>query len=261
MTLEQAELYHCHHQEYTEDIPLWLALAEKYGDPILELGCGTGRVLLRLAEAGHRVWGLDRDEKMLAVLRAQAEAPDLPENTLILGDMAHFQAPMAFSLIILPCNTYSTLTGEERTSTLEAVNLHLSPGGAFATSVPNPERLALLPEEGEAEVETTFTHPHSGNPVQVSSAWSREEDEVVVRWHYDHLFSDGQVLRTTTETRHFPTAMKEYLGEFLQRGWNVKTYGDFTFTPYDRDSTYLILVGTKASGRLADWEGEDNLQI
>lgn len=247
MALEQAEFYHYHHQEYTEDIPFWLALAEKYGDPILELGCGTGRVLLRLAEAGHQVWGLDQDEKMLTVLRTQTTAVDLPDNTLILGDMTHFEVPMTFSLIILPCNTYSTLSSEERISTLETVNLHLSPGGAFATSVPNPARLALLPEEGEPEVESTFTHPHSGNPVQVSSAWSRAGDEVVVRWHYDHLFSNGQVLRTTTETHHFLTEMKEYLSEFLQIGWNVKTYGNFEFTPYGNDSIYLILVGTKAA--------------
>jgi SAM-dependent methyltransferase len=248
MALEQAEFYHYHHQEYTEDMPFWLALAENYGDPILELGCGTGRVLLRLAEAGHPVWGLDQDGEMLAVLRTQAAAVDLPESALHQGDMTHFQLPMAFSLIILPCNTYSTLPSEERTSTLEAVNMHLSPGGVFATSVPNPGRLALLPEKGEPEVETTFTHPHSGNPVQVSSAWSRSGDEVVVRWHYDHLFSDGRVLRTTSEAHHCLTEMKEYLGEFLQMGWNVKTYGDFEFTPYDCDSIYLILVGTKAAG-------------
>jgi SAM-dependent methyltransferase len=248
MAFEQAEFYHRHHEEYEEDIPLWLALAEEYGDPILELGCGTGRVLFRLAEAGHSVWGLDYDGQMLEVLRAQAGAADFPESSIHQVDMTKFQLPMTFSLIILPCNTYSTLTYEERSCTLEAVNLHLSPGGAFAASIPNPERLAQIPEEAESEVETTFTHPNSGNPVQVSSAWCREGDEVLVRWHYDHLFPDGQVLRSTAETCHYLTDMKAYLGEFLHMGWDIKTYGDFDFRPYDCNSTYLILVGTKGGG-------------
>ena len=67
----------------------------------------------------------------------------------------------------------------------------------------------------------------------------------MVRWHYDHLFPDGQVLRSTAEVRHLLTEMKTYLGEFIQMGWNVKTYGDFEFKPYHPDSPYLILVGTK----------------
>jgi hypothetical protein len=148
-------------------------------------------------------------------------------------------------LIILPCNTYSTLNEDERLSTLEAVNLHLSPGGAFAVSMPNPERLFQIPDEAEPEVETSFMHPNSRNPVQVSSAWQRVGNEVMVSWHYDHLFPDGRVERSTTEARHFLTEMKVHLGEFLRMGWNVKTYGDFQFTPYDCDSAYLNLVGTK----------------
>jgi SAM-dependent methyltransferase len=245
MAFEQAAFYHYHHQDYQEDIPFWLALAEKYGDPILELGCGTGRVLFRLAEAGHLAWGLDHDEKMLEILRSQTEAVEFPEKALHQADMTHFQLSETFSLIILPCNTYSTLSDEERSSTLEAVNQHLSPGGAFAASMPNPERLAHIPEEAEPEIETTFTHPRSGNPVQVSSAWCRTGDAVSVRWHYDHLFPDGQVLRSTVEARHYLTGLKAYLGEFLQMRWDVKTYGDFDFTPYDSDSTYLVLVGMK----------------
>jgi SAM-dependent methyltransferase len=243
----QAQFYHRHHQEYQGDISFWLALAEKYGDPVLELGCGTGRVLLRLLKAGYSIWGLDHDADVLAVLSEQVAEEDHPEFVLHEGDMTGFQLSTEFPLIILPCNTYSTLNGDERVSTLEAVNLHLPPGGVLAVSMPNPERLAQLPVEVEPEVETSFEHPNSGNPVQVSSAWRRVGNEVVVNWHYDHLFPDGRVERSTTEARHFLTEMKVYLGEFLRMGWDIKTYGDFQFTPYNFDSAYLILVGTKSA--------------
>ncbi len=54
-----AEMYDLEHADYDEDIGLYLNFASVVGDPILELGCGTGRILAPLAEAGHRLIGLD----------------------------------------------------------------------------------------------------------------------------------------------------------------------------------------------------------
>ena len=67
---ELPELYDLEHAEFTEDVDLYLRLAEVVGDPILELGCGTGRVLAPLAAAGHRVTGIDRSRAMLDRARA-----------------------------------------------------------------------------------------------------------------------------------------------------------------------------------------------
>ena len=55
------QLYHAHHNRSLEDLPFWLELAAQAGDPILELGCGTGRVLIPLAQAGYHTIGLDND--------------------------------------------------------------------------------------------------------------------------------------------------------------------------------------------------------
>src|SRR6185312_377515 len=53
---------------YVEDLPLWRSLAAEYGDPVLDVGAGTGRVTLDLARAGYRVTALDRDAELLAEL-------------------------------------------------------------------------------------------------------------------------------------------------------------------------------------------------
>jgi hypothetical protein len=134
---------------------------------------------------------------------------------------------------------------EERLTTLGSVNGHLSSGGVFAASIPNPSWMAQLPLEAEPEVETIFEHPSSGNPVQVSSTWQRLGDQVVVSWHYDHLFPDGRVKRTSTKVHHFLAEVQEYVEEFESQGWKVATYGDFKFAVYDTGSVYLILVGVK----------------
>ncbi len=54
-------LFHLHHLKETEDIPFWFQLAEERGDPSLELGCGTGRLMIPLKQAGHQIVGLDID--------------------------------------------------------------------------------------------------------------------------------------------------------------------------------------------------------
>lgn len=240
-----ADYYHRHHILYSEDIPFWLELAKEQGGPILELGCGTGRVLLKLVEAGYSVWGIDHDRNMLAVLKEQITGEEPHDPALRQVNITNFQLSVQFPLILLPCNTYSTFMKEERLATLGVVNSHLLPGGVFAASIPNPSWMAQLPLEAEPEVETSFEHPRSGNPVQVSSAWQRVGDEVVVSWHYDHLFLNGRVKRNSTETHHYLTDTQEYLEEFKNQGWKVITYGDFNFTAYDFDSFFLILVGRK----------------
>src|SRR5919106_1509803 len=78
------------HAGFSDDIELYLRLAEVVGDPILELGCGTGRVLAPLAAAGHRVTGIDRSRAMLERARAtlQAQAGNLlPRVTISEGSM------------------------------------------------------------------------------------------------------------------------------------------------------------------------------
>src|SRR3712207_2002018 len=86
---ELPELYDLEHAEFTEDIDLYLRLAEVVGDPILELGCGTGRVLGPLAAAGHRVTGVDRSGAMLDRARSllSEHAGALSQRVTLIEDL------------------------------------------------------------------------------------------------------------------------------------------------------------------------------
>jgi SAM-dependent methyltransferase len=238
-------LYHAHHSLHTEDLPLWLDLARRQGDPILELGCGSGRVLLPLAQAGHRVYGLDNDPGMLVVLREQLTPALCPAVTVWIGDLCAFHLGMAFSLITLPCNTHSTLTAVQRQAALACVRRHLRPGGVFALSLPNPARLRRMPRRGEPEVEESFPHPLDGEPVQVSSAWERDDQYFTMRWHYDHLLPDGRVERLTAEVRHTLAPVKAYLQEIEAAGLQVsQVLGEFDGRAYAPSSDNLIIIAT-----------------
>jgi SAM-dependent methyltransferase len=238
-----AELYHAHHSRHSEDLPFWLKLAARQKGSILELGCGTGRVLIALARAGYSTFGLDQDADMLTLLLHQIDPAIAARSYIFQADMAAFHLARQFALIILPCNTLSLLPTETRRSTLARVRQHMSPGGLFAASLPNPAILTHLPRQAEAEIEEIFPHPQNGEPVQVSSTWQRSVDHFTISWHYDHLLPNGYVERLTAQACHTLLSVDSYAGELRQAGLGIESmYGDFDQSPYTENSPNLIIV-------------------
>jgi SAM-dependent methyltransferase len=241
-----AEMYQVQHQDYQDDLPFWLHLAAESSGQILELGCGTGRVLLALAEAGYTVMGIDYDPNMLAVLKEHIPTRSEGKIQMILGDFTTLAVKETFHLIILPCNTYSTLSAAARALTLDRVVAHLEPGGYFTVSLPNPVILAELSDPDQPETEMIFSHPQTGNPVQVSSDWETSRGDVKLRWFYDHLLPDGKVERLVTTVTQHKTTRETYQAEIFSVGLDITaTYGDFDFAPYHAESPYLIFVTQK----------------
>jgi hypothetical protein len=160
--------------------------------------------------------------------------------------MAAFCLSIQFPLIILPCNTLSTLAVEARMAALRNVRGHLQAGGLFAASLPNPGLLSTLPSQAEAEIEEVFTHPLSGNPVQVSSSWERTSHYFTVHWFYDHLLPDGQIERLPIEVRYAMVPVSGYLDELSSAGLRlVSSYGDFDRSAYTPESPSWIFIAER----------------
>ncbi len=118
---------------YVEDLPLWRMLASEYGDPVLDLGAGTGRVALDLARHGHRVTALDHDRELVRELAARAEGLEIET---VLADARDFELERRFSLCLVPMQTIQLLRGAaERAQLLACVRRHLGPGGALAVAI------------------------------------------------------------------------------------------------------------------------------
>ncbi len=243
--LERAWLYHAHHAPYREDIFFWLDLAAHCASPVLELGCGTGRVCRAMREAGVPVMGVDLAPEMLAVLREQ----DSPSARLPVfqGDARHLGlADAAFGLVIFPCNTFGTFDDESRSAVLEEIFRVLQPGGAFVVSIPNPLALMEMPARGDPEVEEQFAHPLNGLPVQVSSAWQRDERRFVQHWLYDTLLPDGSVRRQVWESAHYLLPPEIWVQTLDAHGLDViALYGDFAGNAFHPDADLLILHAEK----------------
>ena len=244
--LEDPELFHLHHLKETEDIKFWSSLADKEGGPILELGCGTGRILIPLVESGHDVTGLDLNFPALVYLKKSVNSGLIDRVKVFQSGMDQYHLERCFSLIFLGCNTLSTLSGPMRRRTYKSIYTHLVQGGVFAASFPNPAYLMDLPQQGEIEIEDTFTHPGSGNPIQIFSGWERTGFEVIFRWHYDQLLPEGQVLRNSVETKHMLTSLDEFIAEMkTEKLIPFQVLGDYLYSDYERDSPYAIILARK----------------
>lgn len=129
---------------YAEDLPLWRELAAEYGDPVLDIGAGTGRVTLDLARAGHRVTALDRDPELLGALAERASGRNFsmdavssqPLVTSVVADARDFDLPERYPLSIVPMQTIQLLGGPEgRAAFLGCALRHLRGGGALAIAI------------------------------------------------------------------------------------------------------------------------------
>ncbi len=128
---------------YAEDLPLWRSLAAEYGDPVLDVGAGTGRVALDLARAGYRVTALDRDPELLAALESRSgrnfSMEPVSSQSLVTtapADARDFDLGERFPLIIVPMQTIQLLDGPDgRRRFLAAARRHLLPGGALAIAI------------------------------------------------------------------------------------------------------------------------------
>jgi SAM-dependent methyltransferase len=240
-----ARLYHIHHSLHPDDLPFWLDLSRLSSGPVLELGCGTGRVLLPLAQAGSRVIGIELDPEMLAVLRSQLEPSLRQQVALIQADFTRFRLDARFGLILMPCNTFTTLDAPARRALLENVFAQLAYDGCFVFEMPNTNWLKTLPASSSPEPEEVFPHPEDGEPVQVSSSWRRSRGIFHLRWEYDHLLPDGRVERLSAQVAHHLIDVEACLDEIHQAGFHrLQLFGGFDRSPFEADSPEAIVLAS-----------------
>jgi SAM-dependent methyltransferase len=118
---------------YAQDLSLWRSLAAEHGDPVLDVGAGTGRIALDLARHGHEVVALDHDPALIAELARRAA--DL-SVTAVSGDARDFDLGRQFALCIVPMQTIQLLGGAAgRGAFLECARRHLQTGGLAAVAI------------------------------------------------------------------------------------------------------------------------------
>jgi len=123
---------------YSVDLPLWRELASEHPGPLLDIGCGSGRVALELAALGHEVTGVDSDPALVHALASRARERGLHVRAET-ADARSFDLGRRFALAIAPMQVVQLLGGERgRAQMLDTVRRHLDPSGVLAAALADP---------------------------------------------------------------------------------------------------------------------------
>src|SRR5947208_15801536 len=163
-----APFYDIEHQQFAEDLDMYRNFAELCSGPLLELACGSGRLLIPLARDGYAITGVDTSEKMLSRARERVQQANLTTNvTLVQQDMSALQLPRKFSLAFIALGSFAHLTSRKvQQQALAAVRAHLNTGGTFIVDISNSDARYMENLSGQllhqgtwrGEDGTLFTH-------------------------------------------------------------------------------------------------------
>lgn len=246
-----ARYYDLEHDEFEDDFGLYLGFAARAGSPLLELGCGTGRLLLPLAAAGFRVTGVDLSAVMLAKAGERlAAAPEAAARVnLVEADARDLSLGERYGLAFWAINSFMHLTTQaDQLRALARTREALRDSGLLILDLFSPEPQLLLEADGRLMHDATWPLPDNGGTVVKTSSRRLDAANQVldVTYFYDEFAPDGQVHRVAA-----PFAMR-YLHRFegqllLERaGFVVEAvYGGYELNPFDVYSQRMIFVARK----------------
>ncbi|KGE73617.1 class I SAM-dependent DNA methyltransferase [Spirochaeta lutea] len=244
-----AQLYDDQNSDVTEDLEFWAWAARSYGRPgypILELGSGSGRVSINLAELGYSTIGLDLSPHMIALAKkkiAQGLGSEAGTCEFHRADIRDFRLHTTFPLIIFPYNSLSHLvSNEDLDRCLQGVLQHLEPRGRFVFSVFLP-LLGLLTRDPQALYPLgTFRDSQEGVPVELFESMRYDPWNQInhITWYFFREGQDDPVIQHLQLRMFFPQDL-EYI--LRTNGFQVEhRFGDYSRGRIEKDSVVQALV-------------------
>ena len=161
------EIFDLLFEPFDFDLPFWLKITLEAHGPVLEAGCGTGRILLRLLEKGVDADGFDSSRPMIERFWTKARSAGWA-NRGVVADMREFSLPRRYSLVICAFNGFAHCeTTADQISALRSFHQHLEPGGALVLHMSYPGPKYWLEPDGEPVLEIEAKNPANGRMVQM----------------------------------------------------------------------------------------------
>jgi SAM-dependent methyltransferase len=244
-----ARYYDADDGAFADDVPFYCELARRTGGPILEAMCGSGRLLVPLAQAGYRVVGIDRSARMLALARDKLLAAGLIERAELLEADICTAAPSGpFALAIIALNSFSHLTTTaDQLAALRQIGEALQPGGLLALDLTNPDLRALVEANGELVLDKTFA---LADGTQVQKFVAQQADTAAqlndVTFIYDELDAEGRLHRCTLQftLRWLYRYELEHL--LARAGFQLEQlYGSYDLDAYSAESAVMLALARR----------------
>jgi ubiquinone/menaquinone biosynthesis C-methylase UbiE len=233
------------------DVHFWRRMAARARGPVLELGCGTGRVTIPVARSGARVVGVDRSSEMLTHARRRSKRARLGKRvSWIRGDIRSlpFRPSTRFDLVMAPYGILQSLVREsDLKATLSAVERVLATGGVFGVDlVPD------LPVWKEYRNKVRFRGSRRGGKSRVTLIESVRQDEAKKLTIFDQKYVEHRGRERTTRrfSMIFRTLTVPQMTRRLERaGFRIKAIlGDYDGEPWDSRADVWLILAEKAGG-------------
>ncbi|MFN3704792.1 MAG: class I SAM-dependent methyltransferase [Thermoflexales bacterium] len=253
-----ATVYDLQHQRFLDDAPLYLQLAREVcgARRVLEIGCGSGRLMAPMVEAGLAVTGVDISMQMLRLAAAHL-LPVLKQakgtGLLIQADArAPLPLPPAhFDMAIIALNTFlHNLTRDDQLAVLRHARTVLREGGYLVVDLPPNDEMAYQPDDGQYQLEATLLDPDSGQELRKYVAsrlfWATQEQELVYRverWYAGQMVGEQSF---AFKLRHVFRYEMELLLE--RSGFELaRWFGDYDLSTYHEGSPRMIALARSAA--------------
>ena len=245
-----AELYYLFYAGFEDDLAMYAGFAERTGGRVLEIGSGTGRVAIALAEDGHRVTGLELSAEMLSIAQQKVLGREIGDRvTLVQGDMRRFKIEDHFGLVIAPINTFlHNLTLDDQLAALSGIKAHLRPGGLLVLDCFNPDP-AFATDDRRLIVQRSVLDRATGQTALLfmtrATDWGNQTQEIT--YIVDRSDEQGSIRRTVFSIS-FRFIFRHEMHLLLKHaGFDLKDmYGSYELDPFEAASDKLIVVATPA---------------
>lgn len=248
-----ARYYDLEYREYAGDLDFYvqyaLALDPRRQLPVLELGCGTGRILVALAKAGFDVAGVDSSQAMLAVAAGHLKASGVSKRaTLVRSDMRHLEGvpEWPFNLAFCALNTFAYLTStEDQLAMLSCVRSLLVQHGILILDLTPPLPHLLPPLSGEVVYQGSYHDVEEQATIHklVTGVADDATQTHQVTIFYDREGEDGTLTRLTQRLAMRWTGRYEMELLLKLAGYRVEhIYGGYELEQYSQGSERMIFV-------------------
>lgn len=249
-----ARYYELFHADLVEDIPFLQNLAKESGTHVLELGCGTGRLLLPLAKVCSFVHGVDSSAVMLALARQRLQT--LPVNVadrvaLTQSDMGQLNlqgAADTFDLALISYNTFLHLDTAVATQTLKQLHPYLKTNGRLLIDLINPFHIANTPDDPTLLLEKTAVDPETDEIVlQFASNQLNSADQILnITWVFDASPAAGGAVKRTVAVMPYYYRFPHQLQLLLQEtGYHLTAqWGDYDQSPFREEAPRLLILAS-----------------
>ena len=234
-----------HQDMLSEDVPFFLEHT-RGRQSVLELAAGTARCAIPIAQAGHRVVGVDYDERMLEIGRRKCEFAGLTPRQveLLHGDMLHLNLGRRFDWVCIFFNTFLVFTTlEQQDQALQMIRKHLKPRGRLWIDVFQPNLLILARPRSIGLEPRLFHVPQFDRTVYKTTEIRPQPAKQLQRviFHYTWFDAHGQPHRQQTPfdlTFIFPRELHMLME---RNGLRIeRLYGNYDGSPLDDNSPRMI---------------------